>query len=128
MIFALVMWDVLYAPVDGAFETPFQSAPLDLGEDSFAISALAARGICGIADPSLWRTARAPQIRERLALIEETGGLALIREADERERPRRSFAIGCRWDLYTQQDLLEIAEVRADPVQLALHAPLRQPC
>ena len=129
MLFALVMWDVLYAPVDGAFETPFQSAPLDLGEDSFAISALpCSRRLRRWLTPLLWRTARAPQIRERLALIEETGGLALIREADERERPRRSFAIGCRWDLYTQQDLLEIAEVRADPVQLALHAPLRPPC
>lgn len=30
-------WDVLFAPVAGAFETAYQSAPLDLGEDSFAL-------------------------------------------------------------------------------------------
>lgn len=37
MLFALVMWDVLFLPIEGAFETPYQRAPLDLGTDAFAI-------------------------------------------------------------------------------------------
>ncbi|KWU46578.1 hypothetical protein RHOSPDRAFT_8870, partial [Rhodotorula sp. JG-1b] len=37
MIFALIFWDILFAPVDGVFETPFQTAPLDLATDAFSI-------------------------------------------------------------------------------------------
>lgn len=33
----MIFWDVLFAPVPGAFETEFQSAPLDLNSDAFAI-------------------------------------------------------------------------------------------
>ncbi|EGN95749.1 hypothetical protein SERLA73DRAFT_76815 [Serpula lacrymans var. lacrymans S7.3] len=35
MLFGLLFWDIIFAPVPGAFETPFQSAPLDIAEDSF---------------------------------------------------------------------------------------------
>ncbi|MCO5573048.1 hypothetical protein L7F22_026813 [Adiantum nelumboides] len=75
----------------GAFETPYQRQPLDLDEDSFAI-------------------ARAPLIRDRLAHIEETGGLDKIAEADDRERPNKTWAMACRWDSFSKEDLLEIAE------------------
>lgn len=34
-----------------------------------------------------------------------------MREADERERPLKTYAVGCRWDDYTSADLLEITEV-----------------
>ncbi|PWN52977.1 hypothetical protein IE53DRAFT_366747 [Violaceomyces palustris] len=91
MLFALLMWDVLFLPVEGAFETPYQMAPLDLGTDAFCI-------------------ARASEIRDRLWLIEETGGLDLIKATDERERPKKTWAVGCRWDEYGAEDLLEIAE------------------
>lgn len=37
MIFTLIMWDILFLPIDGVFETQYQRAPLDLGEDSFSI-------------------------------------------------------------------------------------------
>ena len=38
-IFGLLFWDVFFADVPGVFETPYQSAPLDLGEDTFALGA-----------------------------------------------------------------------------------------
>ncbi|UZJ52639.1 hypothetical protein CBS101457_001959 [Exobasidium rhododendri] len=91
MLFALLMWDVLFMPLAGVFETPYQRHPLDLSEDSFAI-------------------VRGPMIRQRLSDIEELGGLDYIKEADERERQRRTWAVGCKWDRYPQEDLLEIAE------------------
>ena len=92
MIFVLAMWDVIFQDgIAGSFETPYQSAPLDLGSDSFAI-------------------VRSQQIRARLDHIERTGGLDLIAEADDRERARNTWAVACRWELFSKQDLLEVAE------------------
>jgi Fanconi-associated nuclease 1 len=91
MLFALLMWDILYTPLPGVFETPYQRQPLDLTEDSFAI-------------------VRGPMIRQRLSDIEEKGGLDFIKETDERERDKKTWAVGCRWSLYPREDLLEIAE------------------
>lgn len=91
MLFTLLMWDILFTPLSGVFETPYQRQPLDLSEDSFAI-------------------VRGPMIRQRLSDIEEKGGLDLIKETDDREREKKTWAVGCRWDQYPQQDLLEIAE------------------
>lgn len=92
MLFALVMWDIIYMPIEGVFETPYQRQPLDLAEDSFSV-------------------VRGPEIRQRLLEIEATGGLHLIRQTDDRERERKTWAVGCRWQDYAQDDLLEIAEV-----------------
>ncbi|KAH9813790.1 VRR-NUC domain-containing protein [Melampsora americana] len=36
-LYSLIFWDILFAPVPGAFETSYQSAPLDLFTDAFAI-------------------------------------------------------------------------------------------
>ncbi|CDR88509.1 uncharacterized protein SPSC_04336 [Sporisorium scitamineum] len=92
MIFVLVMWDVVFMDgIPGSFETPYQSAPLDMGSDSFAI-------------------VRSQQIRTRLDHVVRTGGLDLIEEVDDRERPNKTWAVGCRWDLFSKQDLLEVAE------------------
>ena len=35
--FSLVFWDILFTPIDGVFETAYQSAPLDLRTDAFCI-------------------------------------------------------------------------------------------
>ncbi len=35
-LFGLLFWSVLFAEVPEVFRTPFQSAPLDLGSDTFA--------------------------------------------------------------------------------------------
>lgn len=34
-LFALLFWDIMFANISGALETPFQDAPLDLCEDMF---------------------------------------------------------------------------------------------
>lgn len=92
MLFVLLLWDVIFADgIAGSFETPYQSAPLDLGSDSFPI-------------------VRSSEIRARFDHIERTGGLDLIAEVDDRERPNKTWAVGCRWDLFSKQDLLEVAE------------------
>ncbi|PWZ00222.1 hypothetical protein BCV70DRAFT_231846 [Testicularia cyperi] len=92
MIFVMVMWDVLFLDsVPGSFETQYQSAPLDLGSDAFPI-------------------VRSAEMRARYDHIERTGGLDLIAAVDERERPRKTWAVGCRWDMFGRDDLLEVAE------------------
>ncbi|KDN45269.1 hypothetical protein K437DRAFT_268448 [Tilletiaria anomala UBC 951] len=91
MLYVLLMWDIIYQPIEGAFETAYQNAPLDINTDAFAVS-------------------RGADIRQRLHRIQNDGGLDLIRETDERERPRKTWAVGCRWDTYPLKDLLEIAE------------------
>ncbi|SPC64229.1 uncharacterized protein UHOD_05120 [Ustilago sp. UG-2017b] len=92
MLFVLLLWDVIFADgIAGSFETPYQSAPLDLGSDSFPI-------------------VRSTEIRTCLDHIERTGGLDLIATVDDRERPNKTWAVGCRWDLFSKQDLLQVAE------------------
>ncbi|GAA96728.1 uncharacterized protein L969DRAFT_20070 [Mixia osmundae IAM 14324] len=87
-IFGLLFWDVLFAPVDGVFETAYQSAPLDLATDAFSI-------------------VRAGLVKERLAAIADGQAEALLSAVDDRERPRNSWCIGVRWG-YTREDLLAI--------------------
>ncbi|KAN0065096.1 hypothetical protein ACQY0O_001592 [Thecaphora frezii] len=92
MLFVLAMWDVLFDDtVEGAFETPFQAAPLDLASDAFAI-------------------VRSQPIRQRLDEIERTGGLHLISRVDDAQRPRKTWAVGCWWDRFSKRQLLEVAE------------------
>ncbi|CAK9784633.1 hypothetical protein CC85DRAFT_325949 [Cutaneotrichosporon oleaginosum] len=88
-LFALLMWPVLFHPLPGAFETYYQTAPLDLGEDTFA-------------------RARASMIEERLTEMESTdAALAMLRETDKRERERGTWAVGLSWD-FGQRELEEI--------------------
>lgn len=83
------MWPVLFHPLPGAFETCYQTAPLDLGEDTFA-------------------RARASMIEERLTQMESTeAALAMLREADKRERERGTWAVGLSWD-FGRRELEEI--------------------
>ncbi|GAA5848994.1 hypothetical protein JCM3766R1_005419 [Sporobolomyces carnicolor] len=88
-IFALVFWDIIFAPIDGVFETPYQSAPLDLATDAFAI-------------------VRRPLIDARLEAIRNGQAVELLKTTDDRERPLNTWAVGIRWDRYSQQDLIEI--------------------
>lgn len=91
MLFVLLMWDIIFSPIHGVFETPYQSQPLDLVEDSFSI-------------------VRGPMIRQRLMEIENTGGLEFIKTTDQRERGNKTWAVGCKWDTFTREELLEVAE------------------
>lgn len=34
-LFGILFWDIIFLSIPGAFETPFQTAPLDIAEDAF---------------------------------------------------------------------------------------------
>lgn len=92
-IFGLLFWDIIFSDVPGAFETPYQIAPLDLSEDSFY-------------------RARKHAIDRRLEEIKYVGkALEVLAEHDERWRERKTWCVGVRWDICERADLLEIIEV-----------------
>lgn len=78
--------------IPGAFETPYQLAPLDLGDDSFYRS-------------------RQADIEKRLQEMTNTStAIDMLREIDEVERERGTLAIGVNWT-YGLVDLEEIITV-----------------
>lgn len=91
-LFGLLFWDVLFADIPGAFETPYQSAPLDIAEDCFYY-------------------AREELIKERLAEIEQGKARQILENVDKEHRAKGTLCVGVRWDLFTRQDLLEIVDV-----------------
>jgi len=91
-IFLLLFWSIIFQPVEGAFETSYQIAPLDIGHDSFYF-------------------ARKSDVEARLKEIEDGEGIRIARETDERERKHNTFAIGAAWDLCTKEDVIEIIQV-----------------
>jgi hypothetical protein len=94
-LFGLLFWDIIFAPIPGAFETPYQTAPLDMFEDTFYLS-------------------REEIIEARLDEIGEGKACTIIEGVDNEHRERGTWCLGVRWDLFPKQDLLEIAEVRSD--------------
>ena len=101
-LFGLLFWDIIFAPIPGAFETPYQAAPLDMFEDTFYLS-------------------REEIIEARLDEICEGKARTIIEGVDNEHRERGTWCLGVRWDLFPKQDLLEIAEVRSEldwPVRL----------
>lgn len=91
-IFALLFWDVIFADIPGAFETPYQSAPMDLTEDSF---------YC----------ARKEMIEQRLSELREGKAREILERHDDKYRAKETWCVGVRWDLCPKQDLVEIVEV-----------------
>ncbi|KAK8866168.1 hypothetical protein IAR55_001319 [Kwoniella newhampshirensis] len=90
-LFTLLMWPILFHPLPGAFETPYQTAPLDLGEDTFAPS-------------------RLELIEARLEAMNNTNiAIEMLRETDARERPRGTWAVGVNWE-YGAEELEELLE------------------
>ncbi|KAF8582657.1 hypothetical protein K439DRAFT_1413052 [Ramaria rubella] len=90
-IFGLLFWDVIFDhTVPGAFETPYQSAPLDMLEDVFYL-------------------ARKSKIDERLRVLEEGGARGLLEQVLAQERPRHTRCIGVDWD-FEPKDLMDIVE------------------
>ena len=94
-LFGLLFWDIIFAPIPGAFETPYQTAPLDMFEDTFYLS-------------------REEIVEARLDEIGEGKARTIIEGVDNEHRERGTWCLGVRWDLFPKQDLLEIAEVRSD--------------
>ncbi|KAI0780638.1 hypothetical protein BD413DRAFT_619127 [Trametes elegans] len=97
-LFGLLFWDVLFAPVPGAFETPYQAAPLDLAEDTFYY----ARQALADARRAEIEAGRAPEILEAAHAAHE--GV---------------MCVGVRWDLFTKEELVGIARCM-DPKALSV--------
>ena len=93
-IFGLLFFDIIFASIPGAFETPYQSAPLDIAEDSFYF-------------------ARRDLIDRRLDEIEGGSAAGIMARIDEEHRDKKTWCVGVHWDLFQRQDLLEIIDVRA---------------
>jgi Fanconi-associated nuclease 1 len=92
MIFALLFWDIIFADVPGAFETPYQTAPLDLAEETFYY-------------------ARKEMIETRLKEVQEGQARAILERHDDAYREKNTWCVGVQWDICGKQDLVEIVEV-----------------
>ncbi len=94
-LFGLLFWDIIFTPIPGAFETPYQTAPLDIFEDTFY-------------------HAREGLIEKRLDEISGNNSRKIIEKVDDEHRERGTWCMGVRWDLFPKEDLLEIVEVSTD--------------
>ncbi|KAJ6622896.1 hypothetical protein B0H10DRAFT_2011931 [Mycena sp. CBHHK59/15] len=90
-LFTLLLWDIIFAAVPGAFETPFQSCPLDLCEDTFF-------------------TARRDLIVLRLSEIEAGRAVHILEAHDTLYRDTKPCAVGVRWDACTRGDLRDVVK------------------
>ncbi len=88
----MLFWDVLYTTIPGAFETPYQTAPLDLAQDCFYL-------------------ARKVLIDARLDEIRAGHAKEILERHDTEYRPKQSWGVGVKWDLCEREDLVEIVEV-----------------
>ena len=77
----------------GVFETPYQTAPLDLATDAFF-------------------PLRRSEINTRLAELENGHGPDILRRTYEREKGRETWCVGLSW-AYAVEDILEIVEVQS---------------
>jgi len=91
-IFGLLFWDIIFTTIPGAFETPFQVAPLDIDTDTFYHS-------------------RRELFDKRLAEIKQGRAREIIRNVDLKHRDNRTLCVGVRWDLVEREDLENIVEV-----------------
>lgn len=91
-IFILALWDIIFEPTEGAFETPFQIAPLDLHDGDFY-------------------ELRRETIESRLGEICEIGATELVAERYDAEIEKRTWAVAVNWD-YERGHLVELTEVR----------------
>ncbi|KAJ3357022.1 Fanconi-associated nuclease 1 [Entophlyctis luteolus] len=94
-LFGLLFWDILFDDsVPGVFTSPFQDAPLDLNTEFFYIG-------------------RKTKVDARLADLAhspETLHLEIISEVDSIHRDRETICRGVHWQLFSREDLLEVAQ------------------
>ncbi|KAL5489948.1 hypothetical protein ACEPAI_4780 [Sanghuangporus weigelae] len=88
-IWGLLFWDILFSSVPGAFETPYQSAPLDIASECFYF-------------------ARKDAVEERLQEIKDGKAPEILASADDKYRENNTMCVGVRWNDYSKQDLVEI--------------------
>ena len=97
-LFGLLFWDIIFADIPGAFETPYQHAPLDIAEDTFYY-------------------ARQELVDKRLDALKAGHGSEILEQVFEEHAAKKTWCVGVQWDLFEKADLLEITKVR----QLPLH-------
>ncbi|KAK2466657.1 hypothetical protein APHAL10511_000915 [Amanita phalloides] len=95
-IFSLLFWDIIFADVPGAFETPYQTAPLDLAEDTFYY-------------------ARKDMIEARLEEIRDGNARKILLRHDDQHREKQTMCVGLRWDMCESADLVEIVDCLGGP-------------
>jgi len=100
-IFGLLFWDIIFTTIPGAFETPFQVAPLDIDTDTFYHS-------------------RRELFDKRLAEIKQGKAREIIRNVDTKHRDDQTLCVGVKWDLVEREDLENVVEVRGDGCSPAL--------
>jgi fanconi-associated nuclease 1 len=93
-IFGLLFWDIIFAPIAGAFETRFQLAPLDIAHETFYSS-------------------RQDIIQDRLKEIRDGKAAEILGAADSKYREKKTCCVGVRWDDFERQDLLDLVDVCA---------------
>ncbi|EFJ07612.1 hypothetical protein SELMODRAFT_429676 [Selaginella moellendorffii] len=93
-LFGLLMWDVIFSDVPDVFQTPFQTAPLDLCTDSFY-------------------PVRSSLIESRLQAIRDAGARQLV--AETWAEHYGTSCSGVNWEKYLLEDLQTIAVCIGDP-------------
>ena len=91
-IFGLLFWDIIFTSIPGAFETPFQVAPLDIDTDTFYHS-------------------RRELFDKRFAEIKQGKAREIIRNVDLKHSDDQTLCAGVGWDLVEREDLENITEV-----------------
>ncbi len=91
-LFALLFWDIIFWDVPGAFETPYQTEPLDLRDEIFYY-------------------ARKDIVNTRLKEIRGGWAMDIIEKHDKMYREKKTWCVGMSWDLCECSDLIEVAEV-----------------
>ncbi|KAG1743414.1 hypothetical protein EDB19DRAFT_1907050 [Suillus lakei] len=88
-LFGILFWDVIFLPIPGAFETPFQTAPLDIAEDAFY-------------------HARRDPIETRLKELEDGRGEEIVNRVEGEHRARKTWCVGVDWELVEEGEIVEI--------------------
>jgi len=96
ILFGLLLWDVIFAPVPHVFQTPFQVCPLDMDTEAFY-------------------TSRSPTIQQcckGLQMAGQEGGIPSLREAVRVawDAHHGEMCRGVQWDLYPVEVLEAVAE------------------
>ncbi|GJJ12411.1 hypothetical protein Clacol_006653 [Clathrus columnatus] len=90
-IYGLLFWDIIFSSIPGAFETPYQTAPLDIMD-------------------AMFYSERRDAIDARIIDIRNGNARELVSNVLEREGKKRPGCIGVYWTL-EQDGILEIIEV-----------------
>ncbi|OCH92080.1 hypothetical protein OBBRIDRAFT_886490 [Obba rivulosa] len=88
-LFGVLFWDIIFAAIPGAFETPFQTAPLDITEDTFYYS-------------------RQDLIERRLKELREGKASEIVEQICNQYEKTGTLCVGVRWDLFKGADLQQV--------------------